>query len=189
MHPFKTVVMDWTVRACRKKDSLTLKTLLAEIHEGQKELLQLPKDWITKVKLSLSTREAYACTKEAKEGMGKAFIDLINGRGRGSWSRSDYRHRPNGRRHRHQWPESYTAQPDNGCAAPRRIPNPCNGVRRNDGRCVCVRDAVPAPPAPRSRRGSGGSIAMTIALSLALFVAVAAGATPHIRERETKRER
>jgi hypothetical protein len=71
--------MELTVCARCKKDGLTLKMLLAEIHEGRKELLQLSKDWITKVKLSLSTRVAYKCTKEAKESMGKAFIDLING--------------------------------------------------------------------------------------------------------------
>jgi hypothetical protein len=74
MHPFKTVVMELMVHAHHKKDDLTLETLLAEIHKGRKELLQLSKDWITKVKLSSSTREAYKCTKEAKEGMGKAFI-------------------------------------------------------------------------------------------------------------------
>jgi hypothetical protein len=79
MHPFKTVVMELTVHARRKKDGLTLKMLLVEIHKRQKELLQLSKDWITKVKLLSSTREAYKCTKEAKEGMEKVFIDLIDG--------------------------------------------------------------------------------------------------------------
>jgi hypothetical protein len=79
MHPFEMVVMELMVRVCRKKDSLTLKTLRTEIHVGWKELLQLSKDWITKVKSLSSTREAYKCIKEAKEGMGKAFIELING--------------------------------------------------------------------------------------------------------------
>ncbi len=79
MHLFEMVVMELMVCMCRKKDSLMLKTLLAELHLGQKELLQLSKDWITKVKSSSGTREAYECTKEAKEGMGKAFIELING--------------------------------------------------------------------------------------------------------------
>jgi hypothetical protein len=83
MHPFETVVMELTVSAHRKKDGLTVKTLLRDTHEGRKELLQLSKDWITKVKLLLSFREAYECTKEAKEGMGKAFINLINGPWRG----------------------------------------------------------------------------------------------------------
>jgi hypothetical protein len=71
MHPFKTVVMELTVHARLKKDSLTFETLLVEIHEVRKELLQLSKDWITKVKSSLSTREAYKCTEEVKEGMGR----------------------------------------------------------------------------------------------------------------------
>jgi hypothetical protein len=50
MHPFETVVMELTVHVRCKKDGLTLKTLLAEINKGWKELLQLSKDWITKVK-------------------------------------------------------------------------------------------------------------------------------------------
>ena len=79
MHPFETVVMELTVRARRKRDGLTLETLLAEIHDGRKELLQLSKDWITKVKSSSNTKEAYECTEEAKESIGKAFVDLIDG--------------------------------------------------------------------------------------------------------------
>ncbi len=62
-----------------KKDGLTLETLLTEIQEGWKELLQVSKPWITKVESSSSTREAYKCTKKAKEGMRKAFISLIDG--------------------------------------------------------------------------------------------------------------
>jgi len=79
MHPFEMVVMELTVRARRKRDGLTLKTLLAEIHDGRMKLLQLSKDWIIKVKLSSNTKEAYECTEEVKESIGKAFGDLING--------------------------------------------------------------------------------------------------------------
>ena len=79
MHPFEMVVMELTVRARRKRDGLTLKTLLAEIHDGRMKLLQLSKDWIIKVKLSSNTKEAYECTEEAKESIGKAFGDLIDG--------------------------------------------------------------------------------------------------------------
>lgn len=77
MHPFEKVVMDLTVRARQKKDGLTLSTLLDEIHEGRKELLQLSKDWISKIKSSGTAREAYECTEEAKEVLGKVFLDLI----------------------------------------------------------------------------------------------------------------
>ncbi|KAL3807187.1 hypothetical protein ACHAXA_006680 [Cyclostephanos tholiformis] len=78
MHPFEAVVMDLTVRARRKRDGITLDALLAEIHDGRKELLQLSKDWITKIKTSSSTREAYETTEEAKESIGRAFVDLID---------------------------------------------------------------------------------------------------------------
>jgi hypothetical protein len=44
MHPFETVVMELTVCVRCKKDGQTLETLLAEIHKGWKELLQLSKD-------------------------------------------------------------------------------------------------------------------------------------------------
>ncbi|KAL3774323.1 hypothetical protein ACHAW5_009842 [Stephanodiscus triporus] len=79
MHPFEAVVMDLTVRARRKKDGLALDDLLAEIHDGRKELLRLSKDWIAKIKSSSSTKEAYDCTEEAKESIGRAFLDLIDG--------------------------------------------------------------------------------------------------------------
>jgi len=79
MHPFETVVMELTVRARRKRDGLTLEMLLAEIHDRQKELLQLSKDWTTKVKSSSNTKEVYKGTGEAKESIGKAFFDLIDG--------------------------------------------------------------------------------------------------------------
>lgn len=77
MHPFEKVVMELTVRARQKKDGLTLSTLLEEIHEGRKELLQLGKDWIAKIKTSESAREAYDNTEEAKEVLAKVFLDLI----------------------------------------------------------------------------------------------------------------
>ena len=54
-----------------------LATLLEEIHEGRKELLQLSKDWISKVKAAPTAREAHECTEEAKEVLGNIFLDLI----------------------------------------------------------------------------------------------------------------
>eukprot|EP00578_Thalassiosira_sp_NH16_P008461 CAMPEP_0181117800 /NCGR_PEP_ID=MMETSP1071-20121207/22731_1 /TAXON_ID=35127 /ORGANISM="Thalassiosira sp., Strain NH16" /LENGTH=558 /DNA_ID=CAMNT_0023202243 /DNA_START=477 /DNA_END=2153 /DNA_ORIENTATION=+ len=77
MHPFEKVVMELTVRARQKKDGLTLTTLLEEVHEGRKELLQLSKDWISKIKTAPTAREAYECTEEAKGIIGKVFLDLI----------------------------------------------------------------------------------------------------------------
>eukprot|EP00571_Detonula_confervacea_P002952 CAMPEP_0172314112 /NCGR_PEP_ID=MMETSP1058-20130122/21705_1 /TAXON_ID=83371 /ORGANISM="Detonula confervacea, Strain CCMP 353" /LENGTH=598 /DNA_ID=CAMNT_0013027893 /DNA_START=210 /DNA_END=2009 /DNA_ORIENTATION=+ len=77
MHPFEKVVMELTVRARQKKDGLTLSTLLEDIHEGRKELLQLSKDWISKIKTAPTAKEAWDATEEGKEVMGKVFVDLI----------------------------------------------------------------------------------------------------------------
>ncbi|KAL7535685.1 hypothetical protein ACHAXR_006665 [Thalassiosira sp. AJA248-18] len=77
MHPFEKVVMELTIQARQKKDGLTLSTTLDEIHEGRKELLQMSKDWISKIKTSPTAREAYEYTEEAKVLMGKVFLDLI----------------------------------------------------------------------------------------------------------------
>jgi len=79
MHPFEKVVMELTIQSRQKKDGLTLYKLLDDIHEGRKELLQLGKDWISKIKSAESAREAYECTEEAKEVMGRVFLDLIEG--------------------------------------------------------------------------------------------------------------
>lgn len=78
MHPFETVVMELTVRARQKKDGLSLSSLLSEIHDGRKELYQLAKDWITKIKDCPTTKDTYDCTEEAKTALGKIFIDLID---------------------------------------------------------------------------------------------------------------
>ena len=78
MHPFEKVVMELTIRARQKKDGLSLSTTLEEIHEGRKEILQLSKDWISKIKNSPSAREAYECTEEAKDVLGQVFLDLID---------------------------------------------------------------------------------------------------------------
>lgn len=78
MHPFETVVMELTVRARQKKDGLSLSSLLSEIHDGRKELYQLAKDWITKIKDCPTTKDTCDCTEEAKTALGKTFIDLID---------------------------------------------------------------------------------------------------------------
>ena len=78
MHPFEKVVMELTIRARQKKDGLSLSTILEEIHEGRKEILQLSKDWIAKIKNAPTAREAYECTEEAKDVLGQVFLDLID---------------------------------------------------------------------------------------------------------------
>jgi len=78
MHPFEKVVMELTIRARQKKDGLSLSNILEEIHEGRKEILQLSKDWIAKIKNAPTAREAYECTEEAKDVLGQVFLDLID---------------------------------------------------------------------------------------------------------------
>ena len=78
MHPFEKVVMDLTVRARQKKDGLSLSMLLDEVHEGRKEVLELSKDWIAKIKATPTARDAYECTEEAKEQITGVFLELLS---------------------------------------------------------------------------------------------------------------
>ncbi|KAL3777308.1 hypothetical protein ACHAWO_005074 [Cyclotella atomus] len=77
MHPFERVVMDLTVMALQKKDGTTLSTLLEDVNECRKEVMELSKDWIVKIKAAESAREAYEFTEEGKESVGKVFDDLL----------------------------------------------------------------------------------------------------------------
>ena len=78
MHPFEKVVMDLTVRARQKKDGLSLSMLLDEVHEGRKEVLELSKDWIAKIKATPTARDAYECTEEAKDQITRVFLELLS---------------------------------------------------------------------------------------------------------------
>merc|ERR1719401_515306 len=77
MHPFEQVVMKLTVRARQKKDGLALAAILDDINEGRKELVQLSKDWIAKIKAAPTARESFENTEEAKEVLGRVFLDLV----------------------------------------------------------------------------------------------------------------
>lgn len=69
--------MDLTVMALQKKDGTTLSTLLEDVNECRKEVIELSKDWIVKIKAAESAREAYEFTEEGKESVGKVFDDLL----------------------------------------------------------------------------------------------------------------
>ena len=77
MHPFERVVMDLTVTSLQKRDGTTLSTLLEEVNESRKEVMELSKDWISKIKSASTAREAYEFTEEGKESVGKVFDDLL----------------------------------------------------------------------------------------------------------------
>ena len=77
MHPFERVVMDLTVTSLQKKDGTTLSSLLEEVHTCRKEIMELSKDWISKVKSAGSAKEAYEFTEEGKDSIGKVFDVLL----------------------------------------------------------------------------------------------------------------
>lgn len=76
LHPFERVVADLTARARQKKDGLTLNTLLDEIHEARKMVLDSSKDWISKVKEAETAREAGEFMEEGIESMTVLFREL-----------------------------------------------------------------------------------------------------------------
>jgi nucleolar GTP-binding protein len=73
LHPFERVVADLTARAREKKDGLTLQTVLEEIHEGRKMILEASKDWISKAKNAETAREANDYLHEATESLVSLF--------------------------------------------------------------------------------------------------------------------
>lgn len=77
MHPFERVVMDLTVTSLQKRDGTTLSSLLEEVHTCRKEIMELSKDWISKVKSAGSAKEAYEFTEEGKDSIGKVFDELL----------------------------------------------------------------------------------------------------------------
>ncbi len=78
LHPFERVVLELALRSREKMGGgKPVSTSLHELHEGRKELLQLSKDWIAKLKSTTSAGEAYDCTTEARRAISEAFLDMI----------------------------------------------------------------------------------------------------------------
>lgn len=67
LHPFEQVVADLTVRARQRKDGLTLESVLTDIHEARKLILEAGKDWIYRVKHAETAREATQFTREGTD--------------------------------------------------------------------------------------------------------------------------
>lgn len=76
LHPFEQVVADLTARARQRKDGLTLSSVLDEIHEARKILLDAGKDWIVKAKNAESAKEADDVVKEGTESLLALFEQL-----------------------------------------------------------------------------------------------------------------
>lgn len=78
LHPFERVVLELALRSREKTGgNKSVSTSLHEIHEIRKELLQLSKDWIAKIKATTSAGEAYDCTNEARKAISQTFLDMI----------------------------------------------------------------------------------------------------------------
>jgi GTP1/Obg family GTP-binding protein len=77
LHPFERVVLELALRSREKTGGKPVSTSLHEIHESRKELLQLSKDWIAKIKSTASAGEAYECTTEARKAISQTFLDMI----------------------------------------------------------------------------------------------------------------
>lgn len=76
LHPFERVVADLTVRSRQRKDGLTLQSLLDEIHEARKSLLEAGKEWVHKAKYAESAREANEATRVGTDRMLDMYRDL-----------------------------------------------------------------------------------------------------------------
>jgi nucleolar GTP-binding protein len=76
LHPFERVVADLTARARQKRDGLTLTTVLDDIHEARKELLEAGKDWVARAKAAETAREAGEAMQEGQERLLDLFEEL-----------------------------------------------------------------------------------------------------------------
>lgn len=78
LHPFEQVVAELTVSNRQQKDGLSLDTVLEEIHEARKMVLDASKDWIAKIKAADTAREAGAATKEGTDAILQLFQDFAD---------------------------------------------------------------------------------------------------------------
>ncbi len=69
--------MDLTVTSLQKRDGTTLSTLLEEVHTSRVEIMNLSKDWISKIKGSESAKEAFQYLEEGKESVARVWEELL----------------------------------------------------------------------------------------------------------------
>jgi len=75
LHPFEKVVADLTVRSRQKKDGMTLSSVLDDLNEARKDLLETGKDYIAKAKKAESSRNVESILKEGEEQLYNLFSD------------------------------------------------------------------------------------------------------------------
>jgi nucleolar GTP-binding protein len=78
LHPFEQVVAELTVSNRQKKDGVELHTVLLELHEARKMVLDATKDWIAKVKDAPTAREADNIRKEGTEALLQLFTTVAD---------------------------------------------------------------------------------------------------------------
>ncbi|KAG7363426.1 GTPase [Nitzschia inconspicua] len=76
LHPFEQVVADLTVRARQRKDGVTLESVLLEIHEARKLILEAGKDWVYRAKHAETAREATRFTKDGTDRLLELFREF-----------------------------------------------------------------------------------------------------------------
>jgi nucleolar GTP-binding protein len=78
LHPFEQVVFDLSIRARQKKDGMTLDSVLNEINEARKSMLEYGKKLIKRVKEAPTAKEASDFTKEGVESLLKMFEEVAS---------------------------------------------------------------------------------------------------------------
>lgn len=69
LHPFERVVGDLTAATRQNTDGLSLESLLMDLHETRKMILEAGKDWIAKIKSASTARESADFTNQATESL------------------------------------------------------------------------------------------------------------------------
>ena len=78
LHPFERVVANLSVRSREKIDGLTLNAVLDDLHEARKELRELSKDWIAKVKQAETAKLAGEAMQQGIDSLTQTFVELTD---------------------------------------------------------------------------------------------------------------
>lgn len=78
LHPFEQVVAELTVENRQQKDGVALESVLSELHEARKMVLEASKDWIAKIKMAETARGAGTAMKEGTESILQLFQDVCD---------------------------------------------------------------------------------------------------------------
>lgn len=77
LHPFEQVVVDLSARTEENTRGVVMEDVLTEVNEGRKELLEMSKDYIAKLKSCRSARDANDIMLEGEDAIATTFSHLI----------------------------------------------------------------------------------------------------------------